>query len=163
MCLLRSGLYLCRRLTDWKSVTAEPSYQQHIQSLKVYPGHTMRLYISVLFISLTLLQGSQAQFNMFNMGDMGRFFGGFQRGAANFFKPMQAMFGGFGAARNPNSAANSFGIVGGTDAPQATGRDDLLPADCGRDKKTNKGSLCFPDGLLCEDRKNQFHIRKYLL
>jgi len=113
----------------------------------------MRLNLSVLVLTLTLFQGSHGQFTMFQMGDMGRFFGGFQRGAMNFFKPMQAMFGGFGAARNPNSVANSFGIVGGTDAPQATGRDELLPADCGRDKKSNKGSLCFPDGLLCEDRE----------
>jgi len=109
--------------------------------------------INLLVLTLTLFQGSHGQFTMFQMGDMGRFFGGFQRGAMNFFKPMQAMFSGFGAARNPNSVANSFGIVGGTDAPQATGRDELLPADCGRDKKSNKGSLCFPDGLLCEDRK----------
>ena len=49
--------------------------------------------------------------------------------------------------------SNSFGVGGGTDAPVATGRDELNPADCGRDKKTGKGSLCFPDGLLCEQSR----------
>ena len=49
--------------------------------------------------------------------------------------------------------SNSFGVSGGTDGPVATGRDELNPADCGRDKNTGKGSLCFPDGLLCEQSR----------
>lgn len=105
-------------------------------------------YLLVLVIFAGVFHANDAQFP--NMFGMNRFFGNFGRGAMNFFKPMQAMFG-FGG--NKNSPANSFGIQGGTDAPQATGRDDLLPADCGRDKKSGKGSLCFPDGILCEESK----------
>ena len=35
---------------------------------------------------------------------------------------------------------------------QFTGRDQLFPDDCGRDDN-NKGNLCFPDGLLCQNSK----------
>ena len=35
---------------------------------------------------------------------------------------------------------------------QCTGRDQLYPDDCGRDDN-NKGNLCFPDGLLCQNSK----------
>ena len=40
-----------------------------------------------------------------------------------------------------------------TKEPIATGKDALYPDDCGRDDK-NKGLLCFPDGLLCQNSKN---------
>ena len=43
----------------------------------------------------------------------------------------------------------------GTKEPVATGRDALYPEDCGRDDN-NKGLLCFPDGLLCQNRKALF-------
>ena len=41
----------------------------------------------------------------------------------------------------------------GTEAPVATGKDPLFPDDCGRDPDKGTGKLCFPDGLLCQDRK----------
>ena len=41
----------------------------------------------------------------------------------------------------------------GTDSPQATGIDNVFPSDCGRDPDTGTGNLCFPDGLLCQQRK----------
>ena len=37
----------------------------------------------------------------------------------------------------------------GTQTPQATGRDEAFPRDCGRETDTGRGKLCFPDGLLC--------------
>ena len=39
----------------------------------------------------------------------------------------------------------------GTVAPQATGKEELFPSDCGRDTNLGTGKLCFPDGLLCQD------------
>ena len=44
----------------------------------------------------------------------------------------------------------------GTQSPQATGRDEILPSDCGRDPDKGTGKLCFPDGLLCQQRKFLF-------
>ena len=41
----------------------------------------------------------------------------------------------------------------GTQSPQATGREELFPSDCGRDTNQGTGKLCFPDGLLCKERK----------
>ena len=41
----------------------------------------------------------------------------------------------------------------GTQVPQATGRDELFPADCGRNENDGTGKLCFPDGLLCQQSK----------
>jgi hypothetical protein len=43
--------------------------------------------------------------------------------------------------------------VTGTLRPQATGRDELLPSDCGREIKDLTGKLCYPDGLLCSNSK----------
>ncbi len=37
----------------------------------------------------------------------------------------------------------------GTREPQATGRDELYPADCGRNPRDGTGKMCFPDALLC--------------
>jgi len=105
----------------------------------------MKFALAVLVVFAAILHSNDAQFN-----GMGRFFGNFGR----MFKPIQNMFQGFGGrpAAGP-AASNSFGISGGTNSPQASGRDELNPADCGRDSKTGKGSLCFPDGLLCEQSK----------
>jgi len=47
-----------------------------------------------------------------------------------------------------------------TKEPVATGRDQLYPDDCGRDDN-NKGNLCFPDGLLCQNRLNNGGIEQY--
>ena len=41
----------------------------------------------------------------------------------------------------------------GTQRPQATGRDEILPTDCGRDPNKGTGKLCFPDGILCQNSK----------
>ena len=41
----------------------------------------------------------------------------------------------------------------GTKSPVATGYDPLFPDDCGRQTDKGKGKLCFPDGLLCQNRK----------
>ena len=51
-----------------------------------------------------------------------------------------------------------FGSAGyqydeGTLQPQATGFDEVFPANCGRNIKDGTGKLCFPDGILCEQRK----------
>jgi hypothetical protein len=43
----------------------------------------------------------------------------------------------------------------GTQSPQATGRDELFPRDCGRDTNKGTGNLCFPDGILCQNRLNR--------
>lgn len=45
----------------------------------------------------------------------------------------------------------------GTQSPQATGRDELFPTDCGRDPNKGTGKLCFPDGILCQNRKFSLH------
>ena len=42
----------------------------------------------------------------------------------------------------------------GTQIPQATGRDELFPADCGRNENDGTGKLCFPDGILCQQSKS---------
>lgn len=105
----------------------------------------MRLVLSVLVVLVAFMHSNDAQFN-----GMGRFLGNFGH-MFNMFRPFQAMF------QRPSPAANSVGVAGGTDSPQATGRDELNPADCGRDKKTGRGSLCFPDGLLCEQSKKLFN------
>ena len=44
----------------------------------------------------------------------------------------------------------------GTAAPQATGREELFPSDCGRDPNQGTGKLCFPDGLLCKESEYCF-------
>ncbi len=41
----------------------------------------------------------------------------------------------------------------GTQRPQATGRDEVNPSDCGRDPGKGTGKLCFPDGQLCQQSK----------
>ena len=45
------------------------------------------------------------------------------------------------------------GIDPGTPFPQATGRDELFPADCGRHVHDGTGKMCFPDGILCQTSK----------
>ena len=59
----------------------------------------------------------------------------------NLFSPVTNLFNG-----------GRF-VDDGTQAPQATGREELFPSDCGRDPAQGTGKLCFPDGLLCKDRK----------
>ena len=42
----------------------------------------------------------------------------------------------------------------GTPEPVATGFDELFPSNCGRHPHDGTGKLCFPDGLLCRNRKS---------
>ena len=56
----------------------------------------------------------------------------------------------FGAQQNTINVGNT--AQKGTKEPIATGEDKLYPDDCGRGED-KKGLLCFPDGLLCQNRK----------
>jgi len=49
----------------------------------------------------------------------------------------------------------------GTQSPQATGNDPLNPDDCGRDPDKGTGKLCFPDGLLCQERVNKGGVQRF--
>jgi len=49
----------------------------------------------------------------------------------------------------------------GTQSPQATGFDPVNPDDCGRDPDKGTGKLCFPDGLLCQNRVNRAGVQKF--
>lgn len=69
----------------------------------------------------------------------------FLRGLANLFR---APLGGFNLFGNNDRFKDD-----GTQKPVATGRDELLPSDCGRNTKTGRGKLCFPDGKLCQESK----------
>ena len=60
----------------------------------------------------------------------------------NLFSPVTNLFNGGGRF-----------VDDGTQSPQATGREELFPSDCGRDTNQGTGKLCFPDGLLCKERK----------
>ena len=88
-----------------------------------------------LILTLTLISVSNGQFF---------------RALANLFTaPFRGGGGGF----------NLFGPRfrdDGTQQPQATGRDSLFPEDCGRDPDKGTGKLCFPDGILCQNRKSIF-------
>ena len=65
------------------------------------------------------------------------------------------------ATNNSSSPSNSEGGIGGTKKPQATGIDKEFPDDCGRDAEKGTGLLCFPDGKLCADSKNDFPSAKF--
>ena len=69
----------------------------------------------------------------------------------NLFRPVQNVFRG---------AANLVGGGGGgnfkddgTQKPKADGREELFVSDCGRNTDIGTGKLCFPDGLLCQNRE----------
>jgi len=49
----------------------------------------------------------------------------------------------------------------GTQAPRATGTDEVFPRDCGRHTDTGRGKLCFPVGQLCADRVNKPGIQRF--
>ena len=53
-----------------------------------------------------------------------------------------------------------FDETGGTKEPVSTGIDKLYPDDCGRDKDKGTGLLCFPDGELCKNSKNDGEASK---
>ena len=66
----------------------------------------------------------------------------FLNALANLFRPVTTLFGGSGRFTDD-----------GTQAPKADGREELFPSDCGRNTDSGTGKLCFPDGLLCKERK----------
>ena len=104
-------------------------------------SETMRLhkYLSTIaIVALCIATPADAQF-----------FNAFR----NIFRPVQNLFGG--VMRGVGQIFNGGGSFtdDGTQSPQATGIDDLFPDDCGRDTDAGTGKLCFPDGLLCRDRK----------
>ena len=78
-----------------------------------------------------------------------------------FFRALANLFSA------PFRGGGGFNLFGprfrddGTQSPQATGRDELNPTDCGRDPNKGTGKLCFPDGILCQNRKFSLH-KKYL-
>jgi len=74
--------------------------------------------------------------------------GGFFGALANIFNPLRGLF-------NPRFRDD------GTQSPQATGADSLFPDDCGRDPNKGTGKLCFPDGILCQNRLNGGGIERY--
>lgn len=76
----------------------------------------------------------------------------FFRAIENFFRPINNFFSGmFRPIFGPRFHDD------GTQRPQATGRDELFPTDCGRDPDKGTGKLCFPDGLLCQRSKFFFN------
>ena len=58
----------------------------------------------------------------------------------NLFSPVTNLFNGGGRFQDD-----------GTQSPQATGREELFPSDCGRNPNDGTGKLCFPDGILCQN------------
>ena len=108
----------------------------------------MKFVFLFALVALMAAGPSEAQFfrNLFN---------GFNRGLSNIARPFMNMFqgrpgGGFGGGRP--SGGRDLDETGGTKKPVATGIDNPFPDDCGRNEK-GKGNLCFPDGLLCQNRK----------
>ena len=79
-------------------------------------------------------------------------------GNAQFLRGILNLFGG-GGGGGGGGGFNLFGGGGGrfkddgTQRPVATGRDEAFPSDCGRNTKTGRGKLCFPDGQLCQNRE----------
>ena len=79
-----------------------------------------------------------------------------------FFRALANLFSA------PFRGGGGFNLFGprfrddGTQSPQATGRDELNPTDCGRDPNKGTGKLCFPDGILCQNRKFSLHKKKLL-
>ncbi len=60
--------------------------------------------------------------------------------------------GGGGGDQPPRRPSTPF-IDDGTPEPVSTGRDEIFPADCGRNPHDGTGKLCFPDGILCKQSK----------
>ena len=91
----------------------------------------MRVFFAFALLALCLSGVAEAQFF---------------RALANLFNPMR-FFGGLFRPR-PRFRDD------GTRRPQASGRDELFPSDCGRDENKGTGKLCFPDGRLCQQSKS---------
>jgi hypothetical protein len=98
----------------------------------------MKIPVTIV-LACICLQSTEAQFG----------FGGFR----NLFQPLQNLL-------QPVMRGVQNIFVGGpkfrddgTQSPLATGKEKLFPDDCGRDEDKGTGKLCFPDGLLCQERK----------
>ena len=68
----------------------------------------------------------------------------------NLFRPVQNVFQG--AANVLGGGGGNF-RVDGPQRPKADGKEELFPSDCGRNTDSGTGKLCFPDGLLCQNRE----------
>ena len=80
--------------------------------------------------------------------------GQFLEGLANIFRnPFGGGNGGGGGGLNLFGGGGGRFRDDGTQKPVSTGRDEAFPSDCGRNTKTGRGKLCFPDGKLCQDSK----------
>ena len=131
--------------------------------------------VQLLIVVALMVASSEAQFGGFRGGFRG-FFRGVNQGV---FQPMTHMFHHhvmqpvhhfvqrpqfhmphfFGGQSEQFRGGKSVGNTRdkATEKPIATGHDTLYPEDCGRDDN-NKGLLCFPDGLLCQNRKSLFSM-----
>ena len=94
---------------------------------------TMRLITFTLLLTITFLTAEAQFFNAIR----------------NLFQPVTNVVSGFGGLFNGGGRFTDDG----TQQPKADGKEELLPSDCGRNTDTGTGKLCFPDGLLCQDRK----------
>ena len=94
----------------------------------------MRLHATALLVVLVAPGPSHGQF--FNA-------------IRNIFRPVTNVFQGAGGLFGGSGKFSDDG----TQAPQATGKEELFPTDCGRNTDSGTGKLCFPDGLLCRDRE----------
>ena len=119
--------------------------------------------VQLLIVALMVIASTEAQFGGFR----GFFRGGFQHMQHMFHhhvmqpvhhfvqRPHFHMPHFFGGSNQELRGGRNVGNTRdkATEKPVATGQDSLYPEDCGRDDK-NKGLLCFPDGLLCQNRKS---------
>ncbi len=71
----------------------------------------------------------------------------------NLFNPVQNLFRPLMQGVNTIFGGGGRFVDDGTQSPQATGRDELFPKDCGREVNKGTGKLCFPDGILCQESK----------
>ena len=98
----------------------------------------MRTLVVIFFILSQFCPQNRAQILSFLVDVFNPIYEAFSDPAGRFVAPPPGQFPG---------------IDPGTPQPVATGRDELFPADCGRHAHDGTGKLCFPDGLLCRNRK----------
>jgi hypothetical protein len=91
---------------------------------------------------------------------VGQTHGQFGFNLRNIFNPVQNLFRPLMRGVNQIFGGSRF-RDDGTASPQATGRDELFPDDCGRDEDKGTGKLCFPDGLLCQQRVNRGGVQRF--
>lgn len=79
----------------------------------------------------------------------------------NLFNPVQNLFRPLMQGVNTIFGGGGRFVDDGTQSPQATGRDELFPKDCGREVNKGTGKLCFPDGILCQERVNRGGVQRF--